>query len=256
MIQIQLCGLFTLMKKEIVRIFRIWTQTLLSSVVNITLYFLIFGSFIGDRIAPFMEVSYMAFLLPGLIMLAIVSNSFSNVASTFFTSKFQKSIEELLVAPLHPLIILLGYVSGGFVRGILVATLVTTVSLLFVPLAIYDFSLMILCISLTALLFSLFGLFTGIFANRFDDIALIPSFVLTPFTYLGGVFYSISMLPPFWQKLSLFNPILYLVNLLRYAFLGISDIPVRPALFTLSVMVCVMFGLCYWMLAKGIRIKT
>eukprot|EP01047_Picozoa_sp_COSAG01_P003206 COSAG01_NODE_93_length_27013_cov_41.515791_7_plen_257_part_00 len=256
MFSVQIVGLLTIVTKEVTRIFRIWTQTLLPSVITISLYYLIFGTFIGDRIGTFMNVPYMQFIVPGLIMLAILTNSFSNVAATFFSAKFQKNIEELLVSPLSPLCILLGFISGGVLRGLLVGILVTGVSLFFVPLQIYNLPLLLTTGILTALLFALFGLFNGIFARRFDDIAIIPTFIITPLTYLGGVFYSIEVLPPFWQTISLLNPILYLVNLLRYSFLGMSDIPVMTALAVLFAFVLIFFCLCYTMIKKGIRIKS
>lgn len=254
--QIQRIALFTLVRKEVTRIFRIWTQTLLPSVITISLYYLIFGAFIGGRIGEFMGVTYMQFIVPGLIMLSILTNSFSNVASTFFSSKFQKNIEEMLVSPLSPMSMLLGFISGGLIRGLVVGFLVTLISLFFVPLKINHPYLLIATVLLTALLFSLFGLFNGIYARRFDDIAIIPTFIITPLTYLGGVFYSIDILPSFWQALSLLNPILYLVNLLRFSFLGMSDINVVLAFIILLLFVLCFFGLCYIMIKKGMRIKT
>lgn len=253
---LQLTAYKTLAKKEIIRIFRIWTQTLLPSTITISLYFVIFGSFIGNRLGDFMSVPYMTFIIPGLIMLAIITNSFSNVASAFFTAKFQRSLEEVLVSPVKPWIIVAGYVSGGVVRGACVSILVTIISLLFVPLKIYNIPLLVATTFLTALLFSLMGLFNGIFSQRFDHVSLMPTFVLTPLTYLGGVFYSIDVLPRVWQTVSLFNPVLYLVNLMRFSFLGISDISIIYSFFILFSCVTVMFMLCVYMIQKGIRIKS
>jgi ABC-2 type transport system permease protein len=253
--QIQWVGFKTIARKETVRIFRIWTQTLLPSVITITLYFLIFGNIIGERLGSINGHTYMQFIVPGLIMMAVINNAFSNVVSTFFSAKFQRNIDEMLVSPLSFVTIILGFLSGGLTRAVIVGFLVTCVSLFFAPLHIYSISIVILTIVLTSLLFCLCGIINAIFANKFDDIAIVPTFVLTPLTYLGGVFYSIDSLPIFWQKLSLLNPILYLVNCFRYGFLGVSDIPVFKALIILIIVIALLWYACIALLKKGVGIR-
>lgn len=246
----------TILRKEFIRFFRIWTQTLLPSVITTTLYFIIFGAFIGSQIADINGYTYMQFIVPGLIMMAVINNSYSNVVSSFFGSKFGKSIEELLVSPTPNYIIILGYTLGSVGRGIIVGLLVTMVSLLFVPLKVFNPLLVMVFVFLTSFLFALIGLVNGIFAKKFDDVAIVPTFVLTPLTYLGGVFYSISLLPVFWQNVSKLNPILYMVNGFRYGFLGISDINVYTALIMLLVFIVLAFGLNLYLLRNGIGLKS
>lgn len=253
----QLIGLKTLVFKEIFRILRIWKQTLLPPVITLSLYFLIFGSLIGSRIGDMGGVSYMAFIVPGLIMMSIITNSYSNVSSSFFGAKFQRSIEELLVSPMSTHFIILGYVIGSMFRALLVGLIVTLVSLFFYPnLEFYSLSIVILTVLLTSFVFSLAGLLNAIFAKRFDDVQLIPTFVLTPLTYLGGVFYSISLLSNFWQFVSLFNPILYMVNLFRFGFLGITDINIYIALGVLFIFLFSFYFLCYYLLEKGFGMRN
>ena len=220
----KLIALQTISAREIRRFMRIWVQTILPPVITTALYFVIFGNLIGPRIGQMNGFDYMEFIIPGLIMMAVITNSYANVVSSFYGSKFQRHIEEMLISPVPNYIILLGYVSGGVARGLIVGVAVTAVSLVFNPLNIYSIPVMLSMILLTSILFSLAGLINGVYANSFDDISIIPTFVLTPLTYLGGIFYSISMLPDFWQNMSLANPILYMVNAFRYGFLGISDI--------------------------------
>ena len=252
----QLIGLITIMRKEMSRILRIWTQTLLPSVITTTLYFLIFGSFIGSRIGSMQSVPYITYIIPGLVMMSVITNSFSNVASTLFGSKFSKSIEEFLVSPLKPSTILLGFLSGGVFRACIVGTLVTIISLRFSPMSIEHPILMISTVLFTSTLFAMGGFLNGLFAKRFDDIAMIPTFVLTPLIYLGGVFYSIDMLPPFWRSVSLFNPILYLVNLFRFSIIGISDIAVTHALLVIGIFICIAWFSCVYLIKhqKGTRL--
>ena len=214
----------TIVTKEVLRFARIWVQTVLPPVITTALYFIIFGNLIGPRIGEMEGFGYMEFIIPGLIMMAVITNSYANVVSSFYGSKFQRHIEEMLISPTPNYIILLGYITGGVTRGLTVGIAVTVVSLLFNPLNIHSLPVMFSMILLTAILFSLAGLINGVYANSFDDISIIPTFVLTPLTYLGGIFYSISLLPEFWQSASLVNPILYMVNAFRYGFLGISDI--------------------------------
>ena len=254
-INTQWVGLFTLIRKEVTRIFRIWTQTLLPSVITTMLYFLIFGQFIGQRIGIFDGYNYIEFIIPGLIMMSMITNSYMNVSSSFFGSKFQRNIEELLVSPLYDHFLIIGYLSGGVIRGLIVGLLVTIVSLLFSPIGFHRPFLVIASACLTAILFSLLGFINGIFAEKFDDISIIPTFLLTPLIYLGGVFYSVSILPPFWQTVSLFNPILYLVNIFRYGCLGISDINITTAFFTMIVIIIGLFIFVNYLVKKGIGIR-
>ena len=214
----------TIATKEILRFSRIWVQTVLPPVITTALYFIIFGNLIGPRIGPMEGFDYMEFIIPGLIMMTVITNSYANVVSSFYGSKFQRHIEEMLISPTPNYIILLGFITGGVARGLTVGIAVTVVSLLFNPLNIHSLPVMVSMILLTSILFSLAGLINGVYANSFDDISIIPTFVLTPLTYLGGIFYSITLLPEFWQSASLVNPILYMVNAFRYGFLGISDI--------------------------------
>lgn len=245
----------TILNKEITRINRIWTQTLLPSVITSVLYFIVFGSLIGSRVGEVGGVDYMTFIVPGLIMMAVITNSFTNVAGSFFGNKFQKSIEELLVSPTPNSVIIAGVISGGLYRGLLVGIFVTLVSMFFTSLSVFNIFILISSVVLTSALFSLFGLVVGIKATKFDDIGIIPLFVLTPLTYFGGVFFSIDMLPTFWQNLSLINPILYMVNLFRYGFLGSSDVSV---LFSYSMILLTITIFYIWSFkllktSKGMR---
>lgn len=244
-------ALETLIRKEIVRIVRIWTQTLIPPVITMSLYFIIFGSLIGSRIGEMGGFDYMQFIVPGIIMMSVITNSYSNVASSFFGAKFQKNIEELLVSPVPNWVIVMGYVSGGVFRGLAVGFVVTLVSLFFTKLSIHNILILIASVFLTSVVFSLAGLLNGIFAKKFDDVAIIPTFVLTPLTYLGGVFYSISLLPQFWQNVSLANPIIYMVNAFRYGFLGVSDINIYVAFGILIGFTVVFYSLCVYLLKIG-----
>jgi ABC-2 type transport system permease protein len=255
MLKTQWIGLWTMMRKESLRIFRIWTQTLLPSVISTSLYFLIFGSFIGDRVGLIGEVTYLQFIIPGLVMMSVLTNAYSNVVSSVFSAKFQRNIEELLVSPLTNTIILLGYIIGGVIRGIMVGILVFFVSRFFTPLPITHLWIVMTTIVGTAVLFSLLGFINAVFARKFDDIAIVPTFVLTPLTYLGGVFYSVSHLPSFWQKISFFNPILYLVNSFRYGFLGISDITVTTSLLCMGGLIIALWGISLFLLQRGIGFR-
>lgn len=216
----------TIVRKEARRFIRIWSQTLLPPAISMSLYFIIFGSLIGSRIGTMGGYSYMQFMVPGLIMMAVLTNAYSNVVSSFFGAKFQRHIEELLVSPTSNHTILLGFVVGGVMRGICVGAIVTVLSLFFSKLHIQHIGITLAILLLTALLFSLLGFINAVYANNFDDISIVPTFVLTPLTYLGGVFYSIDLLPPFWSAVSHLNPVLYIVNGFRYGFLGTSDVNV------------------------------
>lgn len=246
----------TILRKEIIRFTRIWTQTLLPSAITMTLYMVIFGTFIGSRIEDMEGFSYIQFILPGLIMMAVITNSYSNVVSSFFGSKFQHSIEELLVSPTPNYIIILGYVAGGVLRGLIVGALVVVLSLLFSSIPIHNIFMVIIFILLTAIMFSIGGLVNAIFAKKFDDVGIMTTFVLTPLTYLGGVFYSIKLLPEFWQYVSKINPILYMINGFRYGFLGISDVNVWVSLGLLVVFSIALFMYAHYLLEKGKGLKN
>ena len=250
-----LIALKTIIFKDAIRILRLWSQTLLPSVITTILYFIIFGSLIGQRIGLMDGVSYLQYIAPGLIMMTVITNSYSNVATAFYIAKFQRSIEELLVSPMPNAIILLGFVLTGVFRGILVALLVSIITLLFTHIAVQHFMMMILSLLLSTILFSLAGFINAVYAKKFDDIAFIPTFVLTPLTYLGGVFYSVHMLPSLWQSLSVANPILYLVNTLRYGMLGISDVPVWLAFAMTSVAIIALYFYALHLLKKGTGLR-
>jgi len=252
----QWVALLTLMRKEIRRYTRIWSQTLLPSAITMSLYFLIFGSLIGSRIGEMGGVSYMEFVVPGLIMMAIVTNSYANVVSSFFGSKFNSSIEELLVSPTPNHIVLLGFVSGGVSRGMLVAVIVTIVASLFVELNIHSYAVVIAVVALTSILFSLCGLINAVFANTFDDINIVPTFVLTPLTYLGGVFYSLELLPDFWAAVSQANPLVYVVNAFRFGMLGVSDVSVGFAFTMIGAFTLVAYLYAAYLLRTGRRLRT
>ncbi|MGH1484625.1 MAG: ABC transporter permease [Cellvibrionaceae bacterium] len=255
-LQEQWIALSTIVRKEIVRFTRIWVQTLLPPVITMALYFVIFGTLIGSRIGQMDGFTYMEFVVPGLIMMSIITNSYSNVVSSFFGVKFQRSIEEVLVSPTPNYIILLGYVMGGVTRGLLVGLIVTVVSLFFTDLTIYNIPITISIVFLTSVVFALAGFFNAVFAKTFDDISIVPTFILTPLTYLGGVFYSISLLPEFWQGVSKLNPILYMVNAFRYGILGISDINVMSAFLGVMVFIVILTFICLYLLSNGTRLRS
>ena len=245
----------SILTKEVTRFTRIWVQTLVPPAITMSLYFIIFGNLIGSRLGLMHGVSYMEFIVPGLIMMSVITNSYANVASSFFSAKFQRNIEEMLVAPVPNYVIILGFVAGGVARGLCVGAIVTGVSLFFVPLQVHDPLAVFVTLLLTAILFSLGGLLNAVFAKSFDDVSIIPTFVLTPLTYLGGVFYSIQLLPPFWQGLSHANPIIYMVNAFRYGFLGISDVPMVVAYSIIGGFILVLYGLAHYLITKGIGLR-
>ncbi|MEH8159704.1 ABC transporter permease [Aeromonas veronii] len=245
----------SILAKEVSRFTRIWIQTLVPPAITMSLYFVIFGNLIGSRIGDMGGFSYMEFIVPGLIMMSVITNSYSNVASSFFSAKFQRNIEEMLVAPVPNYVIIAGYVGGGVARGLCVGLIVTLVSLFFVPLQIHHLFSVCFTVLLTAILFSLGGLINAVFAKTFDDISIIPTFVLTPLTYLGGVFYSISLLPPFWQGVSQVNPIIYMVNAFRYGFLGISDVPLGTAYLIIIGFIVALYGIAWWLISRGTGLR-
>ncbi len=245
----------TILYKEVRRILRIWAQTLLPPVITMTLYFIIFGKMIGSRVGEMGGVPYMQFIVPGLIMMSIITNSYSNVVSSFFSAKFTSSIEEMLVSPISKHAILLGYVSGGVFRGLAIAVIVSIVALFFTELGIQHLGVTILTVLGTSVLFSLGGFINAVFAREIDDISIVPSFVLTPLTYLGGVFYSMENLSPFWQNVSLLNPIVYMVNSFRYGILGHSDVNVWASLIAIFVFCVIFYAIAYRLLHDGSRIR-
>jgi ABC-2 type transport system permease protein len=249
-------SLTSIARKEMIRIFRIWVQTLVPPVITMTLYFVIFGSFIGSQLGDIGGYDYMAFIAPGLIMMSIITNSYSNTVSSFFSTKFQRNIEELLVSPTPNWVMVLGYISGGMTRGISVGLLVSVVSLFFVRLPLFNVPFVVLFALLTSFVFSLAGMINGIFAQKFDDISIMPTFVITPLTYLGGVFYSISLLPEFWQTLSRANPVVYMIGGFRYGFLGISDINVWVGLGMLVLFSVLLFSFTLYLLRKGTGVRA
>ena len=249
-------GFYTLSRREFVRILRIWPQTLLPPVMTMSLYFVIFGALIGPRIGNMHGVSYIQYIVPGLVMMAIINNAYVNVSSSFFGNKFQRNIEEMLVAPMPHSIILCGYVMGGILRGIIVGVLIILTSLFFTELEMYHWGYTILIAILTAVLFSLAGFLNGIYAKKFDDIAIVPMFVLTPLTYLGGVFYSVELLPPFWRTAMYANPVFYMVNGFRYGMLGFADVGIWYALFIIACLVVFLYIICVWLLNRGVGVRT
>lgn len=251
-----LIGFYTMVRKDVIRIFRIWSQTLLPPIVTNTLYFAIFGGFIGSQIAPIEGYTYMQFIVPGLVMMAIITSAYMNTVSTFYFAKFIKNIEELLVSPMPAWVIVAGFVMGGVMRAALVGILVIITSLFFTHLAVANIGIVFLAALLTSFLFSLAGLLNGFFAKSFDAISIVPTFVLTPLTYLGGVFYSVSLLPEPWKSLSLWNPILYMVNAFRYGFLGISDMPIGLCFLVLGGLTVVVFSITLWLFIRGAGFKN
>ncbi|MEG3767724.1 ABC transporter permease [Alteromonas sp. 14N.309.X.WAT.G.H12] len=249
-------ALTTIWIKECTRFLRIWVQTLVPPAITMTLYFVIFGNLIGKRIGEMGGFTYMEFIVPGLIMMSVITNSYANVSSSFFSAKFQRNIEELLVAPVPTWVIIFGYVGGGVARAILIGIIVTAVSMFFVDVHIHNLGAIVVTLILTSSLFATAGLVNAIFARTFDDISLVPTFVLTPLTYLGGVFYSLTLLPEFWQFVSKANPIVYMVNGFRYGFLGVSDVNVGVSIGILIVFNFALYGLAHHLLNKGRGIRT
>ncbi|HEX4044417.1 MAG TPA: ABC transporter permease [Gammaproteobacteria bacterium] len=251
-----LIALQTLTSKEVLRFLRIWSQTLLPPAITMSLYFIIFGKFIGSQIHDIHGYVYIQYIAPGLIMMSVMTNAYANTSSSFFLNKLNKSIEEMIVSPMPSWIILLGFTCGGMLRGILVGAIVTMITLLFTRMPI-TYPMMIIGMTLlAAMVFSLAGLINGIFAKRFDDISFIPTFVLTPLTYLGGIFYSIHQLPAPWPTISLFNPILSMVDTFRYGFLGITDINIYVGFSLVGGLAVGLFVWAWWLLERGTGVKV
>ena len=251
-----LTGFLTLAGRESRRVIRIWKQTLVPPIITTTLYFLIFGKLIGGRIGEMNGVSYMQFIAPGLVMMTAITASYVNTASSFFLSKFTRTYEELLVSPLSSHDIIWGYIIGSMMRGGLAGILVMLVSLCFVSFDIHSWAMILLTLMMTTIAFALGGFINAIYAKTFDDVGIIPTFVLTPLTYLGGVFYSISLLPEFWQTVSKFNPIVYMVNGFRYGFLGVSDVPVIYTFGVLLLFIVVLYSIAFSLMEKVVGLRS
>jgi ABC-2 type transport system permease protein len=248
-------GFQTIVLKELSRILRIWMQTLLPPVITMTLYFIIFGSLIGRRIGLMDGFDYMQYIAPGLIMMSVITNSYGNVVSSFFGAKFGKYLEEMLVSPLPNWLIIIGHMAGGMARGLMVGIAVTIIALFFTDLQLHSLPVTLSVALMTSAVFSLAGMINAIFARKFDDIAIVPTFILTPLTYLGGVFYSINMLPEFWQGVSRANPILYMVNAFRHGILGVSDIGLGTAYAIIMAFLVVLFTTALLLMRKGVGIR-
>jgi ABC-2 type transport system permease protein len=252
-----LIALQTIVRREIVRIMRIWTQTLIPPAITMTLYFVIFGKLIGSRIGNIQgEFTYMQYIVPGLVMMSIITNSYGNISSSFFGAKFQRSVEEMLVSPMPNWVILLGYVTGAVVRGLVVGILVLLIALFFTHLQVAHILVTVLSVLFGATIFSLAGFVNAVYAKKFDDIALVPTFVLTPLTYLGGVFYSVNMLSEPWQALSRVNPILYMVNAFRFGVLGISDVHIGVAFGVMLLFVIGLSWIALNLLKRGVGLRS
>lgn len=251
----QLIALYTLVRREIVRMFRIASQVFLPPIITTGLYFLIFGTLIGTRIGQIQGIDYTMFIAPGLIMMSVITNAYGNVSTSLYSLRFQKSIEEILVSPMHNSLLLLGYVIGGIVRGLMVALLVFLVSSFFIKLEFNHLPLTMLVVLLVSALFSLAGFTNAILARNFDDVMLVPTFILTPLTYLGGVFYSISMLPPFWQTVSQFNPVVYMINAMRHAMIGQGEVNMTLSMSVICGMVALLIVLNMILLKKGVGLR-
>ena len=251
-----LISFWTILRKDLVRIFRIWPQTFLPSIVTSVLYFLIFGAFLGSRIGDLEGVPYILFVVPGMVMLAIMMNAYNNVSFSFFSSKFfMRTIDEILVSPTPPWVIIAGFVMGGVVRGVLIGLLVLIVSLFFTHLTLFNILVIILFFFLSSLIFSLAGLVNGVYAKSIDGINIVPTFILTPLIYLGGIFYSIHTLPGFWQTISQFNPVFYLIDGFRYGFLGFSDVPLMTSIAILLSLTALLIGIALYLIKTGLGLR-
>ncbi len=252
----QLIAYYTVVRKDTTRMFRLWKQTFLPSIITTALYFLVFGTFIGSQLPPVHGVAYIMFIVPGLVMMQIIMNAYSNTSTALFMAKFQRNLEEMLVSPMPDWVIVAGYVTAGIIRGCVIGILVLLTALFFTHLVIYDVWVVMAAFILTCVLFSLGGFLNALFADSFDSISIIPTFVLTPLTFLGGVFYSIEKFPHFWQTVSLANPVLYMVNAFRFGFLGASDVNVYLAFGILLALTAAFLVLILWLFKKGIGMKN
>ena len=251
-----LTALHTIARREVMRILRIWTQTLVPPAITLTLYFLIFGGLIGSRVGDMGGFDYMAFIVPGLVMMSVIQNSYGNISSSFFGAKFGRHIEELMVSPVPSWVILTGYVSGAVMRGLMVGAIVMAIAMLFTPVRIPHPGVTLAALLLGAIIFSLAGFINAVYAKKFDDIAIIPTFILTPLTYLGGVFYSVSLLPDWAATATRFNPVFYMVNAFRHGFLGVSDVPVWQAFALMGVFVIILAAFALHLLHRGTGMRS
>jgi ABC-2 type transport system permease protein len=254
-IRLNLIALETIVRKEVVRVLRIWIQTIVPPAITMTLYFIIFGNLIGRRIGTMDGFDYMQYIAPGLIMMSVITNSYGNVVSSFFGAKYGGHIEEMLISPMSNATIVIGHVAGGVLRGMLVGALVTIIALFFTDLDVQYPLITISVVFLSSVVFALAGFINAVFARKFDDISIVPTFVLTPLTYLGGVFYSISLLPEPWKTISLANPILYMVNAFRFGILGTSDIDIGTAYALLIFFSVLLFTVCLQLMRRGVGIR-
>ncbi|MDO4709246.1 MAG: ABC transporter permease [Pseudomonadota bacterium] len=251
-----LTALYTITRREVMRILRIWTQTLVPPAITLTLYFLIFGGLIGSRVGDMGGFDYMAFIVPGLVMMSVIQNSYGNISSSFFGAKFGRHIEELMVSPVPSWVILTGYVGGAVLRGLMVGAIVMAIAMLFTPVRIPHPGVTLAALLLGAIIFSLAGFINAVYAKKFDDIAIIPTFILTPLTYLGGVFYSVSLLPDWAATATRFNPVFYMVNAFRHGFLGVSDVPVWQAFALMGVFVIILAAFALHLLHRGTGMRS
>lgn len=254
-LQYRLTAFRTLVWKEVRRFLRIWVQTLVPPVITIALYFVIFGNLIGERIGEMGGYTYMDFIVPGLIMMAVINNAYANVVSSFFSQKYQRSIEELLVSPVPHYVILIGFVTGGVARGLAVGFIASLISLFFSGLQLHNLFITVSVVLMSSIVFALGGFINAIFANKFDDITIVPTFILTPLIYLGGVFYSIELLPQPWNWISQLNPIFYMINAFRYGILGVSDVDIRWAFIMLCLFTVILFSFSLYLLRRGTGLR-
>jgi ABC-2 type transport system permease protein len=251
-----LVALAAILRREIRRILRIWGQTLVPPAITMTLYFVIFGKLIGAKIGTVGGVSYIDWIVPGLVMMSVIQNAYGNISSSFFGAKFGRYVEEMLVAPMPPWVVLTGYVLGGVARGLLVGAIVLAIALFFTRISLHHAWVTLSTFVLATTIFALAGFINAVYAKKFDDISIVPTFILTPLTYLGGVFYSVSVLPPFWEKVSHFNPILHMVNAFRYGLLGVSDVPIGTAYAVMIALVLVLGAAAIVLLRRGVGLRS
>lgn len=251
-----LIALGTIARREVNRILRIWTQTLIPPAITMTLYFMIFGGLIGSRVGQMDGIRYMDFIVPGLVMMSVIQNSYGNISSSFFGAKFGRHVEELLVSPMPNWVILAGYVAGAVMRGVMVGAIVLVIAMFFTRVSIPHPLVTLTTVLLGATIFALAGFINAVYAKKFDDIAIVPTFILTPLTYLGGVFYSVHLLPPWAEAATHLNPIFYMVNAFRYGLLGRSDVPLAVAYGLMLLFVAVLAAVGLWLLRRGVGLRS
>jgi ABC-2 type transport system permease protein len=249
-------ALWTILRREVHRILRIWGQTLVPPAITMTLYFVIFGNLVGSRIGEMGGYRYIDYIVPGLIMMSVIQNAYGNIVSSFFGAKFQRFVEEMLVAPMPPWVLLAGYVGGALARALMVGVIVLAIGMCFTKIQLHHPLVTLTTLLLTAIVFAFAGFINAMYAKKFDDIAIVPTFVLTPLTYLGGVFYSVDLLPPFWEGVSHANPILYMVNAFRYGLLGTSDVDLGIAYGVMIGFALVLGGFSLWLLKRGVGLRS